>query len=67
MFYGWKITLLGSAGNFLLQGSTIYIMNAFIEPLNTLYGWNGHCPPCKTSQKLREASAGEWDPPDWRR
>lgn len=39
MFYGWKITLLGSAGNFLLQGSTIYIMNAFIEPLNTLYGW----------------------------
>lgn len=39
MFYGWKITLLGSAGNFLLQGSTIYIMNAFIEPLNALYGW----------------------------
>lgn len=39
MFYGWKITALGSAGNFLLQGSTIYIMNAFIEPLNKLYGW----------------------------
>lgn len=26
-------------GNFLLQGSTIYIMNAFIDPLNKLYGW----------------------------
>lgn len=39
MFYGWKITALGSAGNFLLQGSTIYIMNAFMEPLNQLYGW----------------------------
>lgn len=39
MFYGWKLALLGSSGNFLLQGSTVYIMNAFIDPLNSLYGW----------------------------
>lgn len=39
MFYGWKLCGLTSMGNFLLQGSIIYVMNAFTEPLNALYGW----------------------------
>ena len=33
MFYGWKLSALGTAGNFLLQGSIIYVMNAFLTPL----------------------------------
>ena len=33
MFYGWKISLLSMGGNFMLQGSVLYCMNAFMEPL----------------------------------
>ncbi|MDD4700749.1 MAG: MFS transporter [Desulfovibrio sp.] len=39
MFYGWKISLLSMSGNFMLQGSVLYCMNAFMEPLCTAYGW----------------------------
>lgn len=39
MFYGWKISLLSMGGNFMLQGSVLYCMNAFMEPLCTAYGW----------------------------
>ena len=40
LFYGWKLGLLASLGNFLIQGSAVYLMNAFIEPFTALYGWN---------------------------
>lgn len=40
MFHGWKLSLLGSGGNFLLQGGIIYMMNAFIEPLTATLGWS---------------------------
>ncbi|MBD5627005.1 MAG: MFS transporter [Desulfovibrio sp.] len=39
MFYGWKISTLCLAGNFLLQGSALYGMNAFMEPLCEAHGW----------------------------
>ena len=39
MFYGWKISLLSMGGNFMLQGSVLYCMNAFMEPLCEAYGW----------------------------
>lgn len=39
MFYGWKISLLSMSGNFMLQGSVLYSMNAFMEPLCAAYGW----------------------------
>ena len=39
MFYGWKLSALGTAGNFLIQGSIIYVMNAFLTPLTVLHGW----------------------------
>lgn len=39
MFYGWKLCIITFMGNFLLQGSIIYMMNAFIDPLTLLHGW----------------------------
>ena len=39
MFYGWKISLLSMSGNFMLQGTVLYCMNAFMEPLCALNGW----------------------------
>lgn len=39
MFYGWKISSLCLAGNFMLQGSALYGMNAFMEPLCDAHGW----------------------------
>lgn len=39
MFYGWKISALCLGGNFMLQGSALYGMNAFMEPLCDLHGW----------------------------
>ncbi len=39
MFHGWKISLLVSLGNLLLQGAGVYLVNAFIEPLCDLHGW----------------------------
>jgi len=40
MFYGWKLASIGSFGNFMLQGSALYAMNAFMEPLADLHGWS---------------------------
>lgn len=39
VFYGWKLSWLSCLANFMLQGSSIYIMNAFIQPLSNAYGW----------------------------
>ena len=39
MFYGWKISTLCLAGNFMMQGSALYGMNAFMEPLCDAHGW----------------------------
>ncbi len=39
MFYGWKLTILCLVGNFILQGSIIFMMNAFIDPLTVERGW----------------------------
>ncbi len=38
MFYGWKLASLGLIGNFILQGSIIFMMNAFIDPLTAERG-----------------------------
>lgn len=40
IFYGWKISALSLVANFLLQGSTIYCMNAFMEPLCEANSWS---------------------------
>lgn len=40
MFYGWKISFLSTGGNFMLQGATVYCMNAFMEPLCEQNGWS---------------------------
>lgn len=39
MFYGWKISTLCLAANFMIQGTALYGMNAFMEPLCDLNGW----------------------------
>ena len=39
MFYGWKLAALTMGGNFMLQGSAIYCLNAFMEPLCEVNGW----------------------------
>ncbi|MBD5557881.1 MAG: MFS transporter [Desulfovibrio sp.] len=39
MFYGWKLAALITGGNFMLQGSAVYCMNAFMEPLCEVNGW----------------------------
>ncbi len=39
MFYGWKLAILALVGNFVLQGSIIFMMNAFIDPLTVERGW----------------------------
>ena len=39
MFYGWKISSVGSFSNMMLQGSSVYLMNAFMEPLCAVNGW----------------------------
>ncbi|MBD5626409.1 MAG: MFS transporter [Desulfovibrio sp.] len=39
MFYGWKLGALTMGCNFMLQGSALYCMNAFMEPLCELNGW----------------------------
>lgn len=39
MFYGWKLCFLSMIGNFLLQGSILYMMNAFVDPLCALHGF----------------------------
>lgn len=39
MFYGWKLGALTLGCNFMLQGSALYCMNAFMEPLCDLHGW----------------------------
>jgi MFS family permease len=40
VFYGWKLSFLGALGNFMIQGSAVYLLNAFIEPFSDLYGWS---------------------------
>lgn len=40
MFYGWKLCALILGGNFMLQGSAVYCMNAFMEPICELNGWS---------------------------
>lgn len=40
MFYGWRISILSMGCNFMLQGSAIYCMNAFMEPLCAQNGWS---------------------------
>ena len=40
MFYGWKLAGLGLIGNLMIQGGAIYIMNAFMEPLEAMHGWS---------------------------
>jgi len=40
LFYGWKLSLLCALGNLMLQGSAMYGMNAFLEPLSANYGWS---------------------------
>lgn len=40
VFYGWKISALSLAGNFMLQGAALYGMNAFMEPLCLTRGWS---------------------------
>lgn len=40
MFYGWKIGILSMGSNLMLQGSAIYCMNAFMEPLCLQNGWS---------------------------
>jgi len=39
MFYGWNLCAISTLGNLIIQGTAIYSMNAFIEPLCELYGW----------------------------
>lgn len=39
LFYGWKISALAMGGNFMIQGVSMYGMNAFMEPLCDAYGW----------------------------
>lgn len=39
MFYGWKLAALTLGCNFMLQGSALYCMNAFMEPLCAVNGW----------------------------
>lgn len=39
-FYGWKLSWLICLANFCLQGSGIYLMNAFMEPLCDTHGWS---------------------------
>ena len=39
LFYGWKLSALITGGNFMLQGSAVYCMNAFMEPLCEVNGW----------------------------
>ncbi len=40
MFYGWRLAILCLLGNFLLQGSIIFMMNAFLDPLTLERGWS---------------------------
>ena len=40
VFYGWKLSLLSMYGNFMLQGTALYCMNAFMEPLCIQNGWS---------------------------
>ena len=40
VFYGWNLCLLASFGNFMIQGSSVFLLNAFIEPFQELYGWS---------------------------
>lgn len=40
LFYGWKLASIVGLGNFLLQGSTIYVINAFVDPFTEAYGWS---------------------------
>lgn len=40
MFYGWNLCGLSTLGNLIIQGTAIYSMNSFIEPLCSAYGWS---------------------------
>ena len=40
VFYGWNLSFLASFGNFMIQGSSVFLLNAFIEPFQGLYGWS---------------------------
>lgn len=40
MFYGWKLTAVGTFGNLMLQGGVFYVMNAFMEPMTAANGWS---------------------------
>lgn len=40
IFYGWKLSALSMGGNIMLQGASLYCMNAFMEPLCDLHGWS---------------------------
>jgi MFS transporter, OFA family, oxalate/formate antiporter len=40
MFYGWNLCALSTLGNLIIQGTAIYSMNSFIEPLFEAYGWS---------------------------
>lgn len=40
VFYGWKLTAVGTFGNLMLQGGVFYVMNAFMEPMTAANGWS---------------------------
>ena len=40
LFYGWKLCFLSMFVAFIVTGSSVYLMNALIEPLEALYGWH---------------------------
>ena len=40
LFYGWKLCFLSMFAAFMIQGGGVYLMNALIQPLEELYGWN---------------------------
>jgi OFA family oxalate/formate antiporter-like MFS transporter len=39
MFLGWKLSLLSMGSNFMIQGTILYCMNAFLEPLCQINDW----------------------------
>ena len=40
VYYGWYIVLIAFVANFMSVGTSFYIFNAFMEPLNEAHGWS---------------------------
>ncbi|MBN2397794.1 MAG: MFS transporter [Deltaproteobacteria bacterium] len=40
IYYGWYIAFLAFVANFMSVGTSFYIFNAFMEPLNEAHGWS---------------------------